>query len=43
LEENLREKENDPEIPETGLAVLCQQFVLAEAIEKWIASLKRNF
>ncbi len=40
LEENLREKENLPEIPETGMAVLRQQFVLVEAIEKWIASLK---
>lgn len=43
LEENLREKENLPEIPETGMAVLHQQFVLVEAIEAWIASLKRNF
>lgn len=29
-----------PEIPETGMAVLKQQIVLAEAIEKWISSLK---
>ena len=36
LEENLREKENDPEIPKTGMAVLQQQIVLADAIEKWI-------
>ena len=43
LEENLREKENVSEIPETGMAVLHQQFVLVEAIEKWISSLKRNF
>lgn len=41
LDENLREKENMPEIPQTGLAVLRQQFVLVEAIEKWIASLKK--
>ena len=41
LEENLREKENDPEIPKTGMAVLQQQIVLADAIEKWIISLKR--
>lgn len=27
LEENLREKENDPEIPKTGMAVLQQQIV----------------
>ncbi len=38
LVENIHEKENIPEIPETGKAVLRQQFVLAEAIEKWIAS-----
>jgi len=43
LEENLREKENISEIPETGMAVLRQQFVLAEAIEKWITSLNKNF
>ncbi len=43
LEENLREKENVPEIPETGMAVLRQQLVLVEAIEKWIASLKEKF
>ena len=42
LEENIHEKENIPEIPETGMAVLRQQFVLVEAIEKWIASLKIN-
>lgn len=40
LEENLRIKENVPEIPQTGIAVLQQQIVLVEAIEKWIASLK---
>ncbi|MBD5481427.1 MAG: PadR family transcriptional regulator [Lachnospiraceae bacterium] len=43
LYENLRIKENVPEIPETGIAVLQQQIVLAEAIEKWIASIKVNF
>lgn len=42
LEENLREKEHAPEIPETGLAVLRQQLVLAEAIETWLASLKQG-
>lgn len=36
LEENLREKENAPEVPEIGLAVLRQQLVLAETIEAWI-------
>lgn len=38
LEQNIREKENIPEIPETGMAVLKQQLVLAEAIETWISS-----
>lgn len=41
IESNISEKENLPEIPETGMAVLRQQFVLIEAIEKWIASLKK--
>lgn len=36
LVENLREKENAPEVPEIGLAVLRQQLVLAETIESWI-------
>ena len=39
LKENISEKENLPEIPETGMAVLRQQLILAEAIEKWIASI----
>ncbi len=43
LEQNIREKENIPEIPVTGMAVLRQQFVLAEAIETWIASVKQGF
>lgn len=42
LEENFQEKENLPEIPETGMAVLRQQLVLAEAIEKWIIALKEK-
>lgn len=41
LEENFREKENVPEIPEMGMAVLQQQLALAEAIEKWIATLRK--
>ena len=40
LEQNIREKENIPEIPATGMAVLQQQFVLVETIEKWIDSIK---
>lgn len=43
LEQNLKEKENIPEIPKTGIAVLRQQMVLVDAIEKWILSLKENF
>ena len=42
LEDNIREKENTPSIPETGMAVLRQQYVLVEAIQAWIASLKKN-
>lgn len=43
LEQNLKEKENIPEIPKTGIAVLRQQMVLVDAIEKWISLLKENF
>ena len=43
LEENLREKENAPEVPEIGMAVLRQQFVLAETIGIWIEDLKKRF
>lgn len=43
LVDNLREKENVPEIPETGMAVLRQQLILVEAIEMWIASLNDGF
>lgn len=43
LEQNIQEKENVPEIPATGMAVLQQQFVLAETIEKWIESVKEKF
>ena len=39
LEENLREKEHAPDIPAAGMAVLRQQYALAETIEKWIHSL----
>lgn len=42
LEKNLLEKENAPEIPETGMEVLRQQYILAQAIENWIVSLKEN-
>lgn len=40
LKENISEKENKPDIPATGMAVLRQQYVLVEAIEDWIKSLK---
>lgn len=43
LEQNMREKEDLPEVPAAGKAVLQQQLVLAEAIEKWILSVKQNF
>lgn len=42
LEENIREKEQAPDIPETGMAVLQQQYILAQAIETWIVSLKEH-
>lgn len=42
LEENIREKKAAPDIPETGMAVLQQQYVLARSVETWIASLKDN-
>lgn len=40
LEENINAKENAPDIPEAGLAVLQQQIVLAQAIETWIRTVK---
>ena len=40
LAENICKKENLPSIPETGMAVLRQQYALAKALEKWIASLE---
>ena len=43
LEENMNLKKNVPEIPETGMAVLEQQYILAQAIETWIASMKEHF
>lgn len=42
LEENVRRKEHAPEVPETGMAVLQQQLILAQAIETWIDSLKEQ-
>ncbi|MCB6201674.1 PadR family transcriptional regulator [Extibacter muris] len=42
LEENIDMKENNARIPETGKAVLQQQYILVQTIEIWIASLKEN-
>ena len=42
LEENISMKENVPDIPATGMAVLHQQFLLVQAIEEWIATLKKK-
>lgn len=42
LEENIALKESDPDIPVTGMAVLQQQFLLVQAIEQWIATLKEK-
>lgn len=42
LEENIALKEDDPNIPATGIAVLHQQFLLVQAIEEWIATLKKE-
>ena len=43
LEENLRKKENAPDVPETGMAVLRQQYILAETMEAWLEDLKKRF
>ena len=42
LEENISMKENAPDIPATGMAVLHQQFLLVQTIEEWIATLKKK-
>lgn len=41
IEENLREKEELKEIPETGKQVLRQQYALAQSLEAWIEELTR--
>ncbi|MBD5463170.1 MAG: PadR family transcriptional regulator [Lachnospiraceae bacterium] len=43
IKENISEKEDMSEIPETGMAVLRQQLILVEAIEKWIVSIREKF
>lgn len=40
LEDNLNLKKDAPKVPEVGLAVLEQQYILAQAIETWIVSMK---
>ena len=42
LKENIDLKENAPDIPATGMAVLQQQFLLVQAIEEWIRALKKE-
>lgn len=42
LVENIHSKGDSPVIPATGKAVLQQQFILAEELEKWIISLKKS-
>lgn len=41
LEQNVNLKEDAPDIPETGLAVLQQQYILVQAIETWLTSLDK--
>lgn len=43
IQENINRKEDLPDVPETGKAVLRQQFILTEAIEDWINSIKESF
>ncbi|MDO5547489.1 MAG: PadR family transcriptional regulator [Eubacteriales bacterium] len=43
IEENIRIKEDLPEIPWVGKAVLEQQLALAQAMEAWITSLKQGY
>lgn len=42
LEENLRRKQDLPDVPETGKAVLRQQLALAQAVEAWAASVRET-
>lgn len=42
IEDNISMKEMVPEIPEVGMAVLQQQYILAQSIEAWIGSLKEK-
>lgn len=42
VEENIKLKEQIPEIPQTGKAVLQQQFILVQAMEEWIGALREG-
>lgn len=42
LQDNINIKEMSPDIPKTGMAVLQQQFILVQAIETWIDSIKEQ-
>ena len=42
LEENLALKGSDTDVPATGMAVLQQQYILAQTIEEWLESLQES-
>lgn len=42
LEENLSLKENNKDVPEIGFAVLQQQYILAQSIEKWLFDMRKK-
>lgn len=42
IQKNIALKENDSDIPATGMAVLHQQFLLIQAIEEWMITLKKG-
>lgn len=42
LEENQKLKEKAEDVPATGMEVLRQQILLAQAIKTWIADLKKS-
>ena len=42
MEENMNKKQDNTTIPESGLAVLEQQYILTQSIEKWIVSVKER-
>lgn len=42
LEENLALKENNKDVSEIGFAVLQQQYILAQSIEKWLLDMRKK-